>query len=403
MKKLLLPLLLFLSLQSLAQYSVSGRVIDQASKQPVPNAVVFINNSSIANTTDSAGYFKLNVTTGQYHLLINIIGYENYKSPLTVKGNTVLNDIELVPKVNALAEVTVKARSRLSPCFPVFQVEFFGNNPFTLDCKILNPQVIQFYDINATGGFSARSSDFIEIENRALGYKIKFLLLYFIKDVEKRNCFFNGETFFEEMKGTPKQEKEWRKNRLECYQGSAMQLLRAVVSDSLAENGFRVKRASHHLNPYFNKFGLIANPYEADSGIISLGIATGGSLDDLDFSENTVFNDKLKGKFLSGKDLLLATNQKNIYAIRGQSVTDTAINSLYIEHIRNIVPVNNGQAVTVPWMWNGTVTIMSFKKPYIVFNNDGKILNVNAIGLDGFMFQQSRMATMLPFNYQPQQ
>src|SRR5476649_335493 len=186
MKRYLIPLLLILSSYAVAQNTVSGRVISKADKKPVPNAVIFISKSAMATTTNDNGEFTLkNIPAGAYQLLITIVGFENYKSGLTVKGNSVMNDIEITPGNHMLNDVTIKAKPRLSSCFPVFEQQFFGNSLFARQCKIINPYAIQFFDIDAQGGFSARSNDFFEIENDALGYKIKFLLLYFIRDVSK--------------------------------------------------------------------------------------------------------------------------------------------------------------------------------------------------------------------------
>ena len=400
MKNRILIFLTFITFQSFAQYTVSGRVINKTDKKPVPNAVVFINNSAIESTTDSTGQYNLSVSAGQYHLLVTIVGFESYKTPLSVRGKTVLNDIELTPGIRIIKEVTVKAKPTISPCMPAFELEFLGNTVFARQCKILNPLALQFYDITPQGGFSARSSEFIQIENDALGYKIKFLLLYFIKDAGKQSCYFNGESSFEEMKGTPKQEREWRKNRLESYQGSSMQLLRAVINDSLTQNGFRVKRASRKHNPYLNKNGFVVDPYDINSADIFMM----GDPDDDYMSvdnTNTVYNDKLENNYLTGKELLLGTNQKGIYAVTGKSAKDTSINSLYIEHTKEIVPVGNGPSVYVPWIWGGNVTFFTFNKPYLVFNTDGKMFNSGVIDIDGYMLSQSRMATLLPFDYKP--
>jgi len=407
MKNIILSFLLLLSLQSFAQYTIQGRVVSKTGKKPVQNAVVFINNSAIAGTTDSAGHFRLTAAAGQYNLLVNIVGYQKYRTPLTLKGDIVLNDIELIPKTDTLKEVTVKAKATISACFAPFEQELFGNTQFARQCKILNPLVLQFYDITPQGGFSARSKDFLQIENDALGYKIKFMLLYFIKDMGKSISYFNGECYFEEMKGTPKQEHEWRENRLECYQGSPKQLLHAIMSDSLAENGFHVKRASRKINPYFNKNGLVANSYDIGGASaladLSAGVGIAAGLGIPDYSDNTRYNDKTVGSYLRGKELLLTTNQKGIYAVTAKSAKDTSANSLFIEHTKDVVPVINGAAPHVYWIWGGKVSIFTFNKPYLVFNSEGKILNPDVINIDGFMLLQSRMATMLPFDYKPMQ
>jgi hypothetical protein len=401
MKKYLVPLLLLLSSFTVAQNTVSGRVISKADKKPVPNAVVFINKSEIWATTNNNGEFTLkNIPAGTYQLLITIVGYENYKSGLQVKGNSVINDIEITPANHVLNDVTIKANRRLSSCFPVFEQEFLGTSLIARQCKILNPYAIQFFDIDPKGGFSARSNDFLEIENDALGYKIKFLLLFFIKDADKRTCYFNGESFFEEMHGTPSQEQAWRTNRLECYQGSPMQLLRAIMSDSLAQNGFKVKRATRRPNPYFNKNAFATDPYDIGSTDAQGAMAEVFGLDP-DASENFVYNDNLEHTYLSGKELLLHTNQKGLYAITGKSAKDTSINSLYIEHTKDAIPVASGPPVFVRWMWGGRVSFITFTKPYLIFNTDGKILNGSAINIDGFMLAQTRVSTMLPFDYRP--
>ena len=182
MKKFILPFLLLLSIQSFAQYTIQGRVVSKTDKKPIQNAVVFINNSAIAGTTDSAGHFRLKAAAGQYNLLVNIVGYQKYRAPLILKRDTVLSDIELIPKADTLKEVTIKAKATTSACLAPFEQELFGNTQFARQCKLLNPLVLQFYDITPQGGFSARSNDFVQIENDALGYRIKFMLLFFIKD-----------------------------------------------------------------------------------------------------------------------------------------------------------------------------------------------------------------------------
>jgi hypothetical protein len=146
---------------------------------------------------------------------------------------------------------------------------------------------------------------------------------------------------------------------------------------------------------------LMVDPYDIDNASTAVGMAADLGIDDE--SDNTVYNDKLENHFLTGKDLLLTTNQKGLYAITGKSIKDTSVNSLYIEHIKDVVPVTNGKPIYVPWIWGGTVSFYTFNKPYLIFNTDGKMLNPAAINIDGYMLLQSRMATALPFDYKPMQ
>jgi hypothetical protein len=390
MKKYLFPLLLLMAFNCLGQNIITGRVISKTGKKPVSNAVVFLNNSGIETATDSSGQFTLkNVPHGEYQLLVTIVGYENYKTPIAVSGNGTLSDIVLTPKNEVLNDVVIKAKPKLSPCYYVFITEFLGNSPFARECKIMNPYAIQFFDIDPQGGFSARSGNFIEIDNDALGYKIKFLLNYFNKDVSASRTFFSGESYFEEMKGTLAQQQEWNKNRLECYQGSMMHLLRAIMSDSIKQNGFRIKRAHREDNAFFNRNGLEVDPYDIDNSIDFFGN-----------SDNVRYNDKLSDDVLQGRNILLTTSDAGLFAIAGNKGNN---NSLYIEHTDNTIPVAGGKPIHVPWIWHAKVSFITFDKPYLIFDHNGKVLTPRNVHYTGFFTEQTRVATLLPFDYRPVQ
>ncbi len=390
MFKYLTVFLIFISFNSNAQYTITGKVINTTDKTPLYLAVAFINNTGISTTTNNDGSFALhNVPAGRCRFLITIIGYQPYQVLLNVTGNVDLKTIELKPAIEALAEVTVKAKPKLSPYYYSFQKEFLGSTLFARQCKILNPYDVQFYDTDPRGGFSARSNKFIEVENDALGYKVKFLLNYFIKDSNTNSVYFSGESYFEEMKGSPGEERDWKKNRLECYQGSVMQLLRSIIADSIKQNGYRVKRAMRKDNPYYNPSGLQVDPYDLDNAVDINGD-----------SGNTIFDDKISNGTLHKKELLLTTSDKNLFGLAG--VRDsTSNNSLYIEHIADVVPISGNKSVHVPWIWHSTVTFITFNKPYTIFDNNGRILNPRSVKYTGFFSEQTRLATELPSDYNP--
>jgi len=384
-------LLLFITFNSNAQFTITGKVVSAADNTPLPLAVAFINNTGIATTTGNDGSFTLqNVPAGRCRFLITIIGYQTYQALLNITDNTDVKTIELKQSNEALAEVTIKAKAKLSPYFYTFQNEFLGFSTFARQCKIINPYDVKFFDTDSRGGFSARSDKFIVVENDALGYKIKFLLNYFIKDSNTNNVYFAGESYFEKLKGTPDEEREWQKNRLECYQGSIMQLLRSIIADSVKENGYRIKSAMRKDNPYYNPNGLQVDPYDLDNAMDAFGN-----------TDNTVFYDKISNGNLRKKDLLLTTSDKNLFGLAGVKAKDsTSNNSLFIEHIADFVPISD-KKVRVPWIWHSTVTFITFNKPYTIFDKSGKILNPKSVKYTGFFSEQTRLATELPFDYQP--
>src|ERR1700749_913610 len=97
MRKIILPLLLlFISVQSFAQFTVTGRVVDTANKKPIPFATAFLNNTSAAIATNDNGEFKLkNIRPGHYQLMVTFIGYKPYKTNIVVDGDLLIPVIEL--------------------------------------------------------------------------------------------------------------------------------------------------------------------------------------------------------------------------------------------------------------------------------------------------------------------
>src|ERR1700761_7336063 len=98
-----------------------------------------------------------------------------------------------------------------------------------------------------------------------------------------------------------------------------MQFLRAVLANTVKENGFSVKRVHRELNPYFNRNGLETDPEDMNNAV------------DVDLNtDNTRYNDKISGSNLSGKDILLKTNADGLFAI-------TANNGFIVNHSGNTV------------------------------------------------------------------
>ncbi len=103
-------------------------------------------------------------------------------------------------------------------------------------CKILNPDIIDFSTNKNL--LKATTDSFLEIENANLGYKVKYLLRTFEYDKDKDNTYYDGESVFEPMSGTPEQQKVWETNRAKAYEGSLMHYLRSIYDNTSREQGF---------------------------------------------------------------------------------------------------------------------------------------------------------------------
>jgi len=197
--KIIAFIIALLPVACFAQFTISGKVINQADTKPVANASIFLSNATIGDKTADDGTFTLhNVKTGKYELIVSVIGFQTYHQLLAVNNNNiVLQPILLSPKTIVLSEVTIKPKidANTEKYLELFKQEFLGKSDLAKDCKITNPEIIDFDYDDEKNMLSASSSDFINIENHALGYKIKYLLTNFTlnnKDVYEKKSSLRG-------------------------------------------------------------------------------------------------------------------------------------------------------------------------------------------------------------------
>ncbi len=90
-------------------FAVSGRVIDQASGESLPSAIVRLRNSSIATATNADGYFTLlKIPADTCVLEISYIGYQPTIYNLQPDSRTSRLTIGLFSSARLLTEVTIK-------------------------------------------------------------------------------------------------------------------------------------------------------------------------------------------------------------------------------------------------------------------------------------------------------
>src|ERR1700741_2923999 len=177
MRKLFIFIALSIPFIAGAQFKVTGKIIDSADKKPIPGATVFLSNASVGTATTIDGNFTLNnVRGGQYELVVSMIGYATYRKTLLVNDQITVPDIYISSKSIPLAEVKIRPDPDWAAHYEVFREEFLGSSPYSRKCKILNPELINFQFDKNTRTLTASSSNYIVVENKALGYKVKYML-----------------------------------------------------------------------------------------------------------------------------------------------------------------------------------------------------------------------------------
>lgn len=230
--------------QSTPHAQFVGVVRDAETGAPLPGAHVFIAASMIGTSTDSTGGFELNrVPLGAHRLYVSMLGYEPATRDMLVqRAATDTLAFQLTPAVLSAGEVTVTAErdtdwyKRLEK----FKRLFIGTSARADRCTLLNPEVLAF-ETKWWGRFEASARAPLLIENRALGYRIRYHLDEF--RASGGTVRWDGEPFFEPL--TPADTAEaaaWATHREEAYAGSMRHFLRALRANRLQEAGFTVYR-----------------------------------------------------------------------------------------------------------------------------------------------------------------
>src|SRR5579864_7795602 len=96
-------------------FSVSGKIIDDKTKQPMPNASVFCQNTTVGTITNAEGNFSLRLKNGGYDLVISYTGYQT-KSMRISNGNAENENmtIDMQEQDKSLTEVVVAGSAEVA-------------------------------------------------------------------------------------------------------------------------------------------------------------------------------------------------------------------------------------------------------------------------------------------------
>lgn len=242
--------LLFVSASVAAQpayFTITGRVTDVATQAPLQGASVFAQNTTMGTATDADGNFKLYLTNGGYDLVITFTGYETVSKRITtgdVENKNIL--IPMKKKESVMEDVVIKASNELKDGWErygnFFVQSFIGITDNSKQCNIKNPEVLKFYFSKKKNRLKVLATEPVEIENTALGYKLKYTLDSFTHEYNTQTSTYTGYPLFEEMQPQDStQVTTWQVNRLKAYRGSILHFMRSVYNKNLKEEGFEIQ------------------------------------------------------------------------------------------------------------------------------------------------------------------
>lgn len=394
-----LIVLLLMPLSALAQFTITGKILNRNDDQPVANVSVFLNNSTVGTSTNSQGVFNLtNVKPGNYDLICSKIGFAVYSAPVAVNNKDIsLPNIQLVQQAIVLQEVKIKAVAdpAREQNLDMFQKEFLGTSDMARQCKMINPEVLDLKYDDKTKTLTAKSADFLVIENKALGYHIKYLLSNFELDEHDPNAkrfYYEGSVLFEEMIGDSVQKLRWEEKRKEVYANTSVHFLRAALHNDLNNEGFTA-------------FRLLLNPERPADSTINSKIKIFTILSDKrQYRDSLAFWTK-KSKLpkllpkqtpsmVTGPDIVKKTMKPGEYGL----VSDNS--ALYV--IYGKAGQLKSGSLNHLFDHNDASTLITFNAPMAFFDSRGIISNTGSLSYEG-KWAKLRLAELLPMDYDPEQ
>lgn len=231
-----------------SERTVTGVVVDRETQEPLPFANVFIDNSTLGIATDLEGRFKIdNIPDIGFNLVVSYVGYKSKTIPFNykqeVQNRNFIIEMEIDPIALESIQVIGRSRKRKSKddrrLYKRFEEEFLGKSDNAKDCEIVNPEVLEFEILDSLDNYRVTAEDILYIENRALGFRIGYLLEEFrFESGTKVNI---GSAQFRELEPkSRRQYRMWEEAREVAYNGSVLHFLNSLITGRVEAEGFRV-------------------------------------------------------------------------------------------------------------------------------------------------------------------
>jgi len=262
---LLTIIILFPQENCYAQNQLTGKVFSAKDSTAIFGASVYFDGTSIGVSTNNQGYYKIPFKENNSSLVISSLGYD----PVIINTNgytsITLPNIYLKEKLEELNTVHLETDpwTRLRK-LRVFKKEFLGSNKPALSCKIINEDSIELRYIPSSKTLVASSDEPLIIENKYLGYVIRYNLTDFEVKFKTSSggltlpfsTYYEGFSFFEPLR--KKLSKKITKNRKLSYLGSSLHFMRSLYEKNLDEDNFKIFYERFHV-PTYKYFDISQN------------------------------------------------------------------------------------------------------------------------------------------------
>jgi len=388
----LILLLLFFPFVAFSQTTISGKITTTESHTGIGKVSVFLSNSSYGTVTAEDGSFKLvGVKPGQYDLVASSVGYQDFSKTILVGNEPINIDIPLPTKINQLRGVVITTNANWKKNYEEFKKAFIGTTENAKNCVVENPHVVNLVNSSRKHTLEGWSDDFFIMDNKALGYRVKFLIDTFANNGITGVISWQGKAVFEELSGSAEQKKIWKQKRQETYYGSSRDFYKSLYKGTLPQEGFIIKRLHRELNPERPQEGLILQKIKYFHDIHP-------SRDSLNYwigkeSLSKYFHESISPVPLEPYQIFAKTDKPGLFVI---SFTDC----LYVIYTKRREEQDFKDLYRPLDMPNYEISVLTLSEPYAVFDMNGVVFN--GAPLNEGTWSKAKLAELLPYDYSPE-
>lgn len=222
-------------------FTLSGVVKDKLG-ETLPGAGIYVSGYKIATVADNNGKYFLNLKPGNYDILVQLIGYKAFNKNIIIGDKSLTVNFILEQDAVQLNEITIKPDPNREGYIRMFTDFFIGTTPNAAQCKIINPNVLIIDYSDDDSKLTVKTNQFLIIENKALGYRIKYQLNNFEYDNKSKIIYYEGYPYFEDLKGSNTKMKRWAAKRLVAYNGSTQHFFESLYAGKSKQAGFTIHK-----------------------------------------------------------------------------------------------------------------------------------------------------------------
>lgn len=389
-----------------AQNITLSGVIKDTRGEVLPGAGVFVSGYKIATVANNNGAYTLALKPGNYDILFQIIGYKTVAKNILVEDKAIKLDVELEEDAMQLDEVTIKPDPNRAGYIRMFTDFFIGTTPNALQCKIINPNVLIIDYSKDDSKLTVKTNQFLIVENKALGYRIKYQINLFEWDNKTNIIYYEGYPYYEDLKGSKGQIKRWLAKREIAYHGSSSHFLTSLYNGKSKEEGFiinKLVRQADKTRPSDSLINAKVKQFRA-SALNSDGkltVSVGGS-DSLNYWVKQRNRPK-QIAILNQKEVLPDTLVKTFNeSIKSINYTDV----LYVIYTKekedpiytNRIGLSISRPLTMP---DYQISLVNLLVAPVYFYQNGGTYNPRSMLFEGY-WSWEKIADSVPLDYQPQ-